>query len=346
MKFDVIVGNPPYQLNVGNESGNKSKARAIYHNFITQSMKLKPRHIVMIVPSRWMTRSVEGIPDAWIDGMLLDARIKTLHDFIDASQCFPGVEIKGGVNYFLWSRFYNGECNYYLHTSKDNFVHSVSKLDENKLGFVIRDVNARTIMDKIRKIHSNYVQSENANFSLMVSPKDFFTNKEVLTSSWDGFSKKCPLKDGVRYYPNRKFGVNSAWVTKSQVPKNLNAIPYHKVYIPAAGGTGSDPDVLGVPFYGEPNSVCSQTYLVIGYKHNLSKKQCKNIISYISTRFFRFLVSLKKKTQNGARGVYQLVPMQDFSKPWTDEELYKKYKLTKEEIAFIESKIRPMEVNQ
>ena len=104
--------------------------------------------------------------------------------------------------------------------------------------------------------------------------------------------------------------------------------------------------VLGIPFYGEPNSVCSQTYLVIGYdaaRHKLTKAQCGNIISYIKTRFFRYLVSIKKKTQNGPRDVYQFVPMQDFSHPWTDEMLYKKYNLDNDEIAFIESMIRPME---
>ena len=118
------------------------------------------------------------------------------------------------------------------------------------------------------------------------------------------------------------------------------------MYIPAAGGSGYDDIILGKPFYGEPNSVCSQTFLVIGYdpvKHNLSEQECLNIIKYIQTRFFRYLVSIKKKTQNGPRGVYQFVPLQDFSKPWTDEELYAKYDLDDKEIAFIESMIRPME---
>ncbi len=131
-----------------------------------------------------------------------------------------------------------------------------------------------------------------------------------------------------------------------QLPKNKATKNLHKVYIPAAGGSGNDDQVLGKPFYGEPNSVCSQTFLVIGYdatKHNFTEKECKNIITYIKTRFFRYLVSIKKKTQNGTRGVYQFVPLQDFTKPWTDEELYAKYGLTDEEINFIESMIKPME---
>ena len=120
----------------------------------------------------------------------------------------------------------------------------------------------------------------------------------------------------------------------------------NKVYIPAAGGSGNDPIVLGKPFVGESNSVCSQTYLVIGYdpiKHNFTKEQCENIVAYIKTRFFRYLVSIKKKTQNGPRMVYQFVPVQDFSKVWSDDELFAKYSLTEEEISFIKSSINEME---
>lgn len=136
------------------------------------------------------------------------------------------------------------------------------------------------------------------------------------------------------------------WISDSQLPKNKSTKDLHKIFIPAAGGSGYDDQVLGKPFYGEPNSVCSQTFLVIGYdsvKHSFTKDECENIIGYIRTRFFRYLVSIKKKTQNGPRGVYQFVPLQDFSEPWTDEKLYKKYGLTPDEIAFIESMIRPMD---
>ena len=128
------------------------------------------------------------------------------------------------------------------------------------------------------------------------------------------------------------------------MPKNQKTKDLHKVFIPAANG--STDLVLGTPFYGEPNSVCSQTYLVIGYdpvKHNFNKVECENIISYIKTKFFRYLVSIKKKTQNGPRGVYQFVPLQDFSKPWTDEELYNKYGLNETEISFIDNTIKTME---
>ncbi len=139
------------------------------------------------------------------------------------------------------------------------------------------------------------------------------------------------------------------WIAEAQLPKNHATKNLYKVFIPAAAGSGFDDQVLGKPFIGEPNSVCSQTFLVIGYDpvmHNFSELQCKNIIMYIQTRFFRYLVSIKKKTQNGPRGVYQFVPLQDFSKAWTDEELYAKYGLTDEEISFIESMIKPMELEE
>ena len=193
-------------------------------------------------------------------------------------------------------------------------------------------------------MEGNYFVDMKNNFSGLISPKDFYTNKQKLMSSWKNYSKEKDSVHSVKYYLNKAIHkMDFAWISKNDIPKNLETKDFHKVYIPAANG--SMDIVLGKPFYGEPNSVCSQTYLVIGYdkSHNLSKEKCENIITYIQTRFFRYLVSIKKKTQNGPRGVYQFVPLQDFSKPWTDEELYAKYNLSPEEIAFIESMIRPME---
>lgn len=344
MKFDVIIGNPPYQFGVGNEGGNSSKARAIYHHFVTTAMNLKPSYLIMITPSRWMTRSVEGIPDSWIDSMLNDKRIRIIHDYLDANECFPGIDLKGGVNYFLWDKNYSGNCNYYLHDGK-NVSLTIGSLDQNNSGIVIRDPMAKKIIGSIEKNDNNYLKEYLHSFEQLVSPKDFFTNKLTLTSSWTGYKQQRDTEYSIKYYLNKNIHkLDFGWIKKKDISKNQDAIGLHKVYIPAAGGSGNDDVILGKPFYGEPNSVCSQTYLVIGYdkKHNLTQTQCQNIISYIKTRFFRYLVSIKKKTQNGPRGVYQFVPMQDFSKPWTDSELYKKYGLSTEEINFIESMIRPM----
>jgi len=343
MKFDVIIGNPPYQLNVGNDGGNKSKAKAIYHKFISQAIKLQSHYLLMITPSRWMTKQTEGIEEQWVDEMIGCNHFRVIHDFEDSSLCFPGVSIMGGVNYFLYDKNYLGKCEYYYHIdSVEESISRCDKLDSMNAKIVIRDPKSYSIIQKIVKKERIYYSNEKDNFSGIVSPKDFYTNKELLTSSWKEYSKEKTSINNIKYYLNKQIhGIEYGWVRQMDIPKHATTKGKNKVLIPAANG--SLDVVLGQPFYAEPNSVCSQTYLVIGYDSNFSKTECENIISYIRTQFFRYLVSIKKKTQNGPRGVYQFVPLQDFSHPWTDEMLYKKYDLSADEIAFIESMIRPME---
>ena len=343
MKFDIIVGNPPYQLSLGNDGGNSSKAKAIYHLFISQAIALNPKYICMIVPSRWMTKTTEGISDDWVDEMLKKKNFVMVNDFDDAAICFPNNEIKGGVNYFLYNRDYQGPCKYIFHDSKTNKEYErVGLLDPMGAGIVIRDPKGLEIIERISLVEGKYYEYNN--FSMLVSPKDFFTNKEKLTSSWKEYKKEKDSRHNIKYYVSKSFNEQPfGWIEESDIPKGMGTIKLHKVYIPAAGGSGNDEIILGTPIYGEPYSVCSQTYLVIGYdpnNHNFTELQCQNIIKYIKTKFFRYLVSIKKKTQNGPRGVYQFVPLQDFNEVWTDEKLYKKYNLTKEQIELIENSIR------
>lgn len=350
MKFDVIIGNPPYQMTFGIEGGNSANAKSIYNLFISQAIKLNPHYLCMITPSRWMTKTAQGIPDEWVNEMINSNKIEMLHDFVDASDCFPGVEIKGGVSYFLWNKDYCGKCKYVFHYPHSSEIQTrIDYLDPNNTGIVVRDPKSYNILEKLTKTEGNYYNDIECNFSGLVSPKHFFDNGKVLTSNWKDYKENKDNRHNIKYYISKSFNkIPYAWISIKDVPKNNQTIPLNKVYIPAAGGSGTDQQILGYPFYGEPNSVCSQTYLIIGYdpqKHNFTKEECMNIISYISTKFFRYLVSIKKKTQNGPRGVYQFVPLQDFSKPWTDEELYAKYNLTQEEIDFIESMIKPMEID-
>ena len=354
MHFDVVIGNPPYQLSVGNTGSTSATARAIYHEFVTQSIALNPRFISMVIPSRWMTRSTKGVPDTWIDEFINDKRVRVLHDYLDSTLVFPGVDIKGGVCYFLWDRDNEGKCEYVLHKNSDeaDTVRSNDFLNSKGIGIVVRDVQAISIIAKIEKKAGDWLTNPSKNFSNLVSPKDFFTNKEYLTSSWEGFSKKKDARHQIKYYLNKSMHqIPFGYVSKDDIPKNPEVEKFHKVFIPASGwGSAMDGDdpVLGKPFVGEPHSVCSQTYLVIGYDQShrvLSQRECENIVSYVSTKFFRYLVSLKKHTQHASRGVYQFVPIQDFSEMWTDEKLYKKYGLDAEEIAFIESKIRTMDLS-
>ena len=347
MKFDVIIGNPPYQLNSGVEGGNSFLASAVYHEFIEKSISMNPKYITMITPSRWMNGAARGIPNEWIKKMIKDNRIKIVHDYEDSESLFSNVGITGGVNYFLWDKNNNEETVFYLHNKFGEVSKRIGKLDEFNLGIVIRDPNIYPIVEKIKNKHGKYYESSDKNFSGYVSPNNLFNNTKELTTNWRDYKKEKDDEYNIKYYVSKATnGISHGWIKESQIPKNKDLLNLHKIFIPATYGDPIRYDsILGVPRYAEPGSACSQTYVGIGCnkkKHKLTKDECFNIISYINTKFFRFLVRAKKTTQAAARGVYQFVPLQDFSKTWTDEELYEKYKLTQEEIDYIEKIIPPM----
>ena len=337
MKFNAVIGNPPYQTVV--EGSNRSNS--IYNLFIEIGCRLNSEYVSMITPSRWMTRGAQSIPDSWIDKMLACNHFITMHDYSSASDCFSGVEIKGGVSYFLYSNSYNGKCNYTIHHNGET-SNKVDYLNAGGLGIVIRDTRAGDILSKVQSVEGKNYES----FASLVSAQAFFGQDNTLNSNWKGYKTEKSSSSPIKCYLNKRLEPKGyGWMSESEIQKEHKTILLHKVYIPEAGGSGNDPIVLGRPFYGEPGSVCSKTYLIIGFdpvKHGFSKDECFNIISYIGTRFFRFLVSIRKNTQHATKDVYQFVPLQDFSKPWTDAELYQKYHLTQDEINYIESMIKPM----
>ena len=344
MKFNAIVGNPPYQVSFSNTS---AYAGSIYQMFIEIARKLRPSYISMITPSRWLTKDGQGIKDEWVDDMLNSNHFIKLTDYPDASECFPGVEIKGGVNYFLYSNNYTGPCEHIIH-QRGGVVSKTSNLDSLGAGIVIRDVNAGDILERIFKVEGKEYINTNT-FASLVGPRDFFTTKvdgeSILGTNWKGYVSEKDAKHPIKFYLNRQMDAKGfGWVSEADILKNKQVLHMHKIYIPKAGGSGNDPIVLGKPIYGEPESVCSVTYLVIGYNgYFKSQVEAENAISYLKTRFFRYLVSIKKRTQDNPRDVFQFVPLQDFSKTWTDTELYKKYSLSRHDIEYIESMIKPME---
>ena len=319
MKFDVIIGNPPYQMSDG---GSKASATPIYNLFVEQAKKLNPRYLTMIIPARWYAGG-KGL-DAFRDSMLSDRHLLRLVDYFDAGECFPGIDISGGVCYFLWSRDKVDDCEV---VSIRKGVKSMMKralLVKGNSSF-IRFNEAISILNKVRV--------ESVSFSDVVSSRKPFgidTKPHIFNSNKKG-------RIMIFAYPT------NGYVDSIIVSSNHELVNKYKVMISYAYGERGDFPyfVIGKPFLAPPQSCCSETYIVIGEYD--TKEMCENCISYMKTKFFRFLVLLSKNTQHATSKVYQFVPLQDFSHPWTDEMLYAKYGLDEREIAFIESMIRPME---
>ncbi len=323
MKFDVIIGNPPYQLSDGGGTG--SSAIPLYHKFVEQAKKLNPKYLIMITPSRWFTGG-KGL-DEFRDNMLNDKRIKQLHDFPNSKDCFNNVEIKGGVNYFLWQNDYIGDCEFSTYEDGNCVSKLIRPLKENGIDVVVRYNKAISIL---RKVSGRQERS----FGELVSSRNPFRLASRFTGNKEPYKNRT---DNVKLYSLN----NNSYIKLEDISHNRNLILRHKILVPKAFGTGESQTDLIKPIYAGINSACTETYLVIGTFE--SEEICNNVISYIRTKFFHFMVTLVKNTQNTTKSTYALVPMQDFTQSWTDEKLYLKYGLSKDEIAFIESMIRPMD---
>lgn len=326
MKFDVIIGNPPYQLSGG--SGGTSDS-SIYHLFVEQAKKLEPRMLSMVIPSRWMAGG-RGL-DEFRKSMLTEKKIRELWDYPISKEVFPGVDVKGGICFFLMDNAHEGSAKYVL--SRDGQTEVQHGREMAEFDVFVRSELAVEILRKVR----SKVEAPVTNFLTADTPFGLATNFEQHQDN--------PGPETIPIHLIRGGKRLEKYLNRADITKNIEWIDSWKVLVPKAGSDGGQkiPDmVLGKPNLVGPPSVCTQSYLAFYFG---TEVEAQSFESYYRTKFFRFLVSLRKITQDALKGTYSWVPTQVFMSDWSDSRLYEKYGLTETEIAFVENSIRPMEAN-
>ena len=332
MKFSAVVGNPPYQQMGG--SGGTNDA-SIFQLFCGIATKLKPEYVSMIIPSKWFSGGRDNLLKPFREAMLSGGHLMKLVAYADSSAIFDNVEIKGGICYYLENAKYTGDCEYTL--IKDG-KSDTRRMSLNSFDILIRDPQLAAIVKKVldsspegTKFVDSLISSDTP-FGVPTNPKD---SKKTPFDVSDTQTTEFALPLLYLEKGTRKYG----YVRKTDIKKNAQDVPFPKVFIPKAGGSGNDMMILGQPEVGKKNAICSQTFLYAKFDN---EDAAYNFAYYLKTKFFRILVSAAKITQDAPSGVYRFVPLLDMSKVWADNELYKLYRFSKDEIDYIESMIKPM----
>lgn len=325
MKFDVIIGNPPYQLSDG---GQAASAKPLYNLFVEQAMRLKPRYLTMIIPARWYAGG-KGL-DSFRASMLKSNQLRKLVDFNNSADCFPGVNIAGGVCYFLWDRDNPGKCE----ISNVSSQHSDNAPEVRSLSEYPILVRDNTAIHIIRKLLSATKKTMN----MTVQSYSYFAVR-----SYERGTEKKQKNDDVVLLSSQGKG----YYNKAKIEDKQRILNKYKVIITYAMSGGNKPtsqgdfQVISSLQVLAPNEVCTETYLVLDTFDN--RTQAENLCSYASTKTFRFLLLQALTSIHITKDSFLFIPVQDYSHSWNDEMLYKQYSLRDDEIAFIESMIRSME---
>lgn len=322
MKFDVIIGNPPYQISDG---GNGASAKPLYHYFVEQAKKLNPKYLTMIIPSRWFAGG-KGL-DAFRESMLADQRIVKIVDYVNAKDCFSGISIGGGVCYFLWDRDKPGLCEY---TNIHDGKYSTELRNLSEFPVFVRYNEAISVIKKVLAYNE-----------MKVSDVVWSRNPFGLSSSARGNNNRCAIK----LYSSGGVG----YIERNEVPQGNDIIDRYKVIISKVTSEhAGEPDksgmftVLSTIKMLYPNEVCTDSYLVVF--ESVDKHKAVNFAKYLHTKFFRFLLLQAVSSINLSKDKFQFIPMQDFTRSWTDAMLYSKYNFSSEEIDFIEGMIKEKEI--
>ena len=336
MQFDVVIGNPPYQLNDG---GQGASAVPIYNKFVDQAKALSPRLLSMVIPARWYFGG-RGL-DKFRKSMLEDRHIRRLVDFPDSRQAFDGVDIAGGVCYFLWDRDNPGDCEITSHELRGGVTVSTRPLLEPGAEIFVRDNESLGILRKIVSVETQgdgILLPASLRFESRVNGQKPFGLRTFFRGTEE---PKQPddlmvLQSGGR-----------GWTNRSEIQEGVSMIDAWKVFTSKSSSEHAGQAdksgmrrVLSMSGILEPGSVCTETYVILDSFG--SETEAQNCLSYAKTKFFRFLVATRTSAQDLPRSAYSFVPIQDFSKPWTDEELNRKYNLSEAEVALIDALIRPM----
>lgn len=328
MKFDVIVGNPPYQLNDGGGSYGAA-ARPIYQFFVEQAKKLNPKYLVMIIPSRWFT-SGRGL-ESFRSNMLKDNRMKKLVDYPNSKDCFSGVNIAGGVCYFLWDREYNGKCEI-ISKNQNNESKSIRYLNEYDI--LIRDNTAIEVINKVKKVNK------------------YFLDKDVFSANPFGFRTferglDKPFKNSIVLHSSKGIG----YIDRNSVKINSEHIDTYKIIcgslVPSNGEVDTTPEmgyrVITNPKILKPNEIVTETYVVLSSFKN--ETEAKNFAKFITLKLPRFILKQSMSSAYISKECFKFVPKLDWTIQWSDKDLYDIFTLTNKEQIYIEKIMKEIKIS-